>query len=108
MQTARTIQHTASMCPVHHRWGLDRDDRLVVERFRSTADREIKPVDNKREKGGREHRKIVSRRTVESLQPPRNEIIIATAMSRDAAMQVREGPAVSDSRPLSRPCRAPR
>ena len=89
MQTARTIQRTATTYLVHlFGGGLDRDDRFVVERYRSLADGEIEPVDDKQEKGGRTQRKIVSRRTVQRLRPKRNEIIIATAVSRDAGIQI--------------------
>ena len=89
MQTARTIQRTATTYLVHlFGSGLDRDDRFVVERYRSMADGEIEPVDDEQEKSGRTQRKTVSRRTVQRLRPKRNEIIIATAVSRDAGIQI--------------------
>ena len=89
MQTARTIQRTATTYLVHlFGGGLDRDDRFVVERYRSMADGEIEPVDDEQRKDGCKQRKIVSRRTVQRLRPKRNEIIIATAVSRDAGIQI--------------------
>ena len=89
MQTARTIQRTATTYLVHlFGGGLDRDDRFVVERYRSMADGEIEPVDDEQGKGGCTQRRIVSRRTVRRLRPKRNEIIIATAVSRDAGIQI--------------------
>ena len=60
-----------------------------VERFRSTFDGEIKPVDNRQGRGGRaRQRQTVSLRTVRNLRPAHDEIIIATSVSRDAGIQL--------------------
>ena len=89
MQTATTIQRMASTFLVHYFGaGLDHDDRFVVERFRSMADGEIRPVDDGRGKGRRRQRKIVSRRTVKGLRPARDEVIIATGVSSGGGRQV--------------------
>ena len=70
--------------------GLDADDRFVVERFRSRADGDIVPVDAG-ETGRRGRRKargtVVSLKAVEKLRPARDEIIVATGLSRSGGMQ---------------------
>ena len=70
--------------------GLDGGDcEFVVERFRST-DGEIKPVaDGQQGRGSRAgQRRTVSLRTVRSLRPAHDEIIIATSVDRDAGIQL--------------------
>ena len=92
MQTAaRTSQRHADTFLIHlFGGGPDGGDReFVVERFRSAYDGEIKPVDDGRGKGGRgPKRRTVSLRTVRSLRPARDEIIVATSVSRDAGIQL--------------------
>ena len=63
--------------------GLD-DDRYVVERFRSMADGDIRPLrpgdtraKNRRKATGR----ILSRQTVRKMRPARDEIIVATGIN---------------------------
>ena len=70
--------------------GLGGGDReFVVERFRSAYDGEIKPVDDGMGKGGRGHKhRTVSLRTVRSLRPAHDEIIIANSVSRDSGIQL--------------------
>ena len=62
----------------------------MVERFRSTYDGEIKSVgDGQQGRGGRaRQRRTVSLRTVRSLRPAHDEIIIATSVNRDAGIQL--------------------
>ena len=70
--------------------GLDADDKFVVERFRSRADGEIVPVDDDGTGGkGRrgKRRTVVTLRAVEKLRPARDEIIVATGLSRAGGMQ---------------------
>ena len=70
--------------------GLDADDKFVVERFRSLADGEIVSVDGDgtRGKGRRgKRRTVVTLRAVEKLRPARDEIIVATGLSRAGGMQ---------------------
>ena len=92
MQTAaRTDQRHADTYLTHFfGGGLDGGDReFVIERFRSTYDGEIKPVDDGKGRAGRgRQRRIASLRTVRSLRPAHDEIIIATSVSRDAGMQL--------------------
>ena len=92
MQTApRTSQRHADTYLTHlFGGGLDGGDReFVVERFRSTFDGEIKPVVDGKEEGGRgRSRRTVSLRTVRTLRPAHDEIIIATSVSRDAGIQL--------------------
>ena len=62
--------------------GLD-DNRYVVERFRSQADGDIRPLyAEEPATKGREKTKhmIVSLRTVEKMRPARDEIIICTGL----------------------------
>ena len=70
--------------------GLDADDRFVVERFRSLADGDIVPVDADKP-GGRgrrgKRRTVVTLKAVEKLRPARDEIIVATGLSRSGGMQ---------------------
>lgn len=70
--------------------GLDADDRFVVERFRSLADGNIVPVDADKS-GGRgrraKRRTVVTLKAVEKLRPARDEIIVATGLSRSGGMQ---------------------
>ena len=92
MQTAaRTSKRHADTYLTHlFGGGLDSGDHeFVVERFRSAYDGQIKPVDDDKGKGGRgRKRRIVSLRTVRSLRPAREEIIVATSVSRDAGIQL--------------------
>ena len=92
MQTAaRASQRHADTYLTHFfGGGLDGGDReFVVERFRSTYEGEIKPVVDGQGKGGRtRERRTVSLRTVRSLRPARDEIIVATSVSRDAGIQL--------------------
>ena len=92
MQTApRTSQRHADTYLTHLFGGGPGggDRQFVVERFRSTYDGEIKPVVDGKEKGGRSRsRRTVSLRTVRTLRPAHDEIIIATSVSRDAGIQL--------------------
>lgn len=92
MQTAAsTSQRHADTFLIHlFGGGPDGGDRaFVVERFRSAYDGEIKPVDDGKGKSGRgRKRRTVSLRTVRSLRPGRDEIIVATSVSRDAGIQL--------------------
>ena len=70
--------------------GLDADDRFVVERFKSLADGDIVPVDarGRSAKGRRARRRtVVSLKAVEKLRPARDEIIVATGLSRSGGLQ---------------------
>ena len=62
------------------------DERYLVERFRSMADGEIKPVDGKSSRGGGKSPATLSRRSVTRLRPERNEIIIARGVSIDGGV----------------------
>ena len=69
--------------------GLDADDRFVVERFRARSDGEIVPVvaagtGNRRR--GKRH-EVVPLKAVERMRPARDEIIVATGMSRSGGIQ---------------------
>ena len=92
MQTApRTSQRHADTFLTHLFGGGPRggDREFVVERFRSTFDGEIRPVADGKGKGGRgPSRQTVSLRTVRTLRPAHDEIIIATSVSRDAGIQL--------------------
>ena len=69
--------------------GLD-DNRYVVERFRSQADGDIRPLgaEAPAPKGRRKTKHIiVSLRTVEKMRPRRDEIIICTGLSRSGGVQ---------------------
>ena len=70
--------------------GLDGDDRFVIEKFKARANGDIVPVrdDQPGPKGRRKAgRTIVSRKAVETMQPARDEIIIATSVNRSGGMQ---------------------
>lgn len=70
--------------------GLDADDRFVVERFRSRADGEIVPVDGDSTGGKarrRKRRTVIALEAVEKLRPARDEIIVATGLSRSGGLQ---------------------
>ena len=69
--------------------GLDADDRFVVERFRSRADGEIVPVDDGTGGKGRrrKRRTVIALEAVEKLRPARDEIIVATGLSRSGGLQ---------------------
>ena len=90
MPRARTIQRTASTYVVHFfGGGLERDERFVVERYETAASGEIRPLGADGEGGGaRKARTTLSRRAVKRLRPLPNEIVIATAVGRDAGMQL--------------------
>ena len=90
MSRARTIQRAASTYVVHFfGGGLDRDERYVVERYETVASGEIRPLAAGEEGGGaRKARTTLSRRAVKRLRPLHNEIVIATAVGRDAGMQL--------------------
>ena len=92
MQTAaRANQRHADTYLTHFfGGGLDGGDReFVVERFRSTYEGEIKPVVDDQGKGGRtRERRTVSLRTVRSLRPARDEIIIATGLHSGGGTQL--------------------
>ena len=68
--------------------GLDADDRFVVERFRARADGDIVPVDAGGQKDRRgKRRTVVSLKAVEKMRPARDEIIVATGISRSGGIQ---------------------
>ena len=71
--TARTHHRHAATCLTHiFGGGLEADERFVVERFQSTADGQIRPLDEGQVKGGRKPRTTMSRRSVRRLRPERN------------------------------------
>ena len=91
MQTSKPIRHATTWLTHVFGGGLDQDERFVVERFESMASGEIRPLRGARVSGSddrRMARTTVSRRTVQRLRPKRNEIIIATAVRRDAGIQL--------------------
>ena len=92
MQTAARadMRHADTFLTHFFGGGLDGGDReFVVERFRSAYDGEIKPVDDGKGKGGRgQKRRTVSLRTVHSLRPAHDEIIIATSVNRHSGIQL--------------------
>ena len=91
MQTSKPIRHATTWLTHVFGGGLDQDDRFVVERFESMASGEIRPLCAARDSRSDDRRKArspVSRRTVQRLRPKRNEIIIATGVSRDAGIQL--------------------
>ena len=83
MRIGRTFHRDAQTFLVHvFGRGLD-DDRYVVERYRSLADGEIRPVqvEQPKTKGRRKPRRtIASVSTVKRMRPERNEIIVCTGM----------------------------
>ena len=90
MSTARTIKRAASTYLVHFfGGGLQEKGRYVVERYKTAASGEIRPLstDNKGA-GRRERRTTLSGRAVQRLRPVPNEIIVATSVDRDAGMQL--------------------
>ena len=93
MQTAATTsqRHTDRFLIHLFGGGIDGGDReFEVERFRSTYDGDIEPVDHGQHgKGSRaRQRRTVSLRTVRSLRPAHDEIIIATSVDWDAGIQI--------------------
>ena len=69
--------------------GLD-DDRYRVERFRSMADGDIRPLRAKEVKKGRSKAQgaTLSRQAVRKMRPARDEIIIATGINlRNSGVQ---------------------
>ena len=82
MPTVQTHPGNASTFLTHlFGQGLD-DDRYVVERFRSMADGDIRPL----RAGGT--RNNVSRQTVRKMRPARDEIIVATGINlRNSGVQ---------------------
>ena len=72
--------------------GLD-DDRYVVERFRSMADGDIRPLRQwrgpKTKNRSKAPKTTVSQQTVRKMRPARDEIIIATGISlRNSGVQL--------------------
>ena len=91
MPTVQTHPGNASTFLTHlFGQGLD-DDRYVVERFRSMADGDIRPLrpGGPRTKNRRKALKTtVSRQTVRKMRPARDEIIIATGINlRNSGVQ---------------------
>ena len=89
MQTASmTHRRHADTFLTHIFGGGLADERYRVERYRSAASGEIKPLVEGQAKGGRrQKRQIMSLRTVRRLRPARDEIIIATGISVDGGIQ---------------------
>ncbi len=87
MQTARTIERTASTYLIHEFGRGLEDERYVVSRYRSHANGDIRPLDEQQAKDARKRRATMSRRSVRRLRPDRNEIIIATGVSVDGGIQ---------------------
>ncbi len=91
MHTVQTHPGNASTFLTHlFGQGLD-DDRYVVERFRSMADGDIRPL-RAGGPGARGRRKApkatVSRQAVRKMRPARDEIIIATGINlRNSGVQ---------------------
>ncbi len=83
MHTVQTHPGNASTFLTHlFGQGFD-DDRYVVERFRSMADGDIRPL----RPGG--PRTNVSRQAVRKMRPARDEIIIATGINlRNSGIQL--------------------
>ena len=84
MPTVQTHPGNASTFLTHlFGQGLD-DDRYVVERFRSMADGDIRPL----RAGGPRDQRVVSRQTVRKMRPARDEIIVATGINlRNSGVQ---------------------
>ena len=92
MHTVQTHPGNASTFLTHlFGQGLD-DDRYVVERFRSMADGDIRPlrVGGPRTKDRpNAQRTVMSRQTVRKMRPARDEIIIATGTNlRNSGVQL--------------------
>ena len=88
MQDLTTPRANSSTYLIHlFGTGLDGDDKFVVERFRSLADGDIVPVDAQGKGRSGKRRTVVTLRAVEKLRPARDEIIIATGLSRSGGMQ---------------------
>ena len=83
MHTGRMFRRDAQTFLIHlFGRGLE-DDRYVIERYKSLASGEIRPVnaEQPRTKGRcRPRRKIVSRKAVRELRPERDEIIVCTGV----------------------------
>ena len=91
MRTVQTHPGNASTFLTHlFGQGLD-DDRYVVERFRSMADGDIRPLraGGPRTKGRRKAPgTVASRQAVRKMRPVRDEIIIATGINlRNSGVQ---------------------
>ena len=84
MHTGRMFRRDAQTFLIHlFGRGLE-DNRYVVEKYKSLANGEIRPVEagQPRAKGGRKpRRKIVSRKAVRELRPERDEIIVCTGVT---------------------------
>ncbi len=82
MRTVQTHPGNASTFLTHlFGQGLD-DDRYMIERFRSMADGDIRPL---RDGGTRTN---VSRQAVRKMRPARDEIIVATGINlRNSGVQ---------------------
>ena len=83
MRIGRMFHRDAQTFLVHlFERGLD-DDRYVVERYRSLADGEIRPVQAEQPKTrrrGRPRRTIASLSAVKQMRPERDEIIVCTGV----------------------------
>ena len=90
MPTVQTHPGNASTFLTHlFGQGLD-DDRYVVERFRSMADGDIRPLRPGEAKKGRSKTPgtVVSRQAVRKMRPARDEIIVATGINlRNSGVQ---------------------
>ena len=90
MHTVQTHPGNASTFLTHlFGQGLD-DDRYRVERFRSMADGDIRPLRAKEVNKNRSKtpKTTVSRQAVRKMQPQRDEIIIATGINlRNSGVQ---------------------
>ena len=90
MPTVQTHPGNASTFLTHlFGQGLD-DDRYVVERFRSMADGDIRPLRAGEAKKCRSKavKTTVSRQTVRKMRPARDEIIVATGINlRNSGVQ---------------------
>ena len=85
--TATTHQRHAATFLTHIFGGGLADERYRVTRYTSTADGQIRPLNDSKEKDARKPRTTMSRRSVQRLRPERNEIIIATGISVDGGVQ---------------------
>ena len=73
--------------------GLD-DERYVIEKYRTLADGQIRPVEAeqpKTKRRGRQQRTIASVSAVEKMRPERDEIIVCTAVKLAANAMRRAG-----------------
>ena len=90
MHTVQTHPGNASTFLTHlFGQGLN-DDRYAVERFRSMADGDIRPMRAKEVNKGRSKmpKTTVSRQAVRKMRPARDEIIIATGINlRNSGVQ---------------------